>query len=322
MDLKNKMPDQIRRNFLKHAGFAGLTALTIPPLLSGFSNAGNLLAACPATSPDRYGAGPFDWKSSGWAGALPETTQISPLNEPGTPLKILGTVKSTLECEGALPRGIANAEIEVWQADNNGCYSHPQSCGTGPDYHLYGKIITNETGDFSFNTILPGNYPGRPRHLHLRIKLPDSRELITQLYFEGDPLNATDFGSSDPTAENRIIPLTTDPQNGSLSGTWFIFFDELASQALSPKQRDFLNNPSRFFIRRAGPGVLIVINKFNEKKTYQLELFGISGNLIEKWGRVGPQTYWEPRIRKSGVYFGRLKINEKVFSRKFVLGAG
>jgi protocatechuate 3,4-dioxygenase beta subunit len=34
-----------------------------------------------------------------------------------------------------------------------------------------------------FNTILPGEYPGRPRHIHYRVSHKGHATVVTQLYF-------------------------------------------------------------------------------------------------------------------------------------------
>ena len=46
---------------------------------------------------------------------------------------------------------------------------------------------------FSLETILPGIYPGRTRHLHVIVQAPDGRPLVTQLYFPGEKENEDDW---------------------------------------------------------------------------------------------------------------------------------
>ena len=41
-------------------------------------------------------------------------------------------------------------------------------------------------------TIVPGGYPGRTRHFHVKVQRPGGRVLTTQLYFPGEPLNRRD----------------------------------------------------------------------------------------------------------------------------------
>ena len=56
------------------------------------------------------------------------------------------------------------------------------------------RLITDETGYYEFETIYPGRYetsPGRyrPAHIHYWVRSNGYAELITQLYFTGDPWN-------------------------------------------------------------------------------------------------------------------------------------
>ncbi|MGH3322486.1 MAG: hypothetical protein ACRDN9_20380, partial [Streptosporangiaceae bacterium] len=41
-------------------------------------------------------------------------------------------------------------------------------------------------------TIVPGLYPGRTRHVHVKAQAPYEPILTTQLYFPGEPRNRTD----------------------------------------------------------------------------------------------------------------------------------
>jgi len=91
---------------------------------------------------------------------------------------------------------IQDAMIELWQADNNGCYIHSNGVQRGkerdPGFQGYGKIITNEKGEYRFRTIKPGLYTGRTIHWHLAVKQGDKRMLTTQLFIEGVPQNDKD----------------------------------------------------------------------------------------------------------------------------------
>jgi protocatechuate 3,4-dioxygenase beta subunit len=39
---------------------------------------------------------------------------------------------------------------------------------------------------------MPGLYPGRTRHIHVRVQAPDQPILTTQLYFPDEPTNQLD----------------------------------------------------------------------------------------------------------------------------------
>jgi protocatechuate 3,4-dioxygenase beta subunit len=95
---------------------------------------------------------------------------------------------------------VAGAIVEIWQACASGRYNHPGDPNPAPldgQFQYFGRALTDANGRYHFKTIKPGSYPAsgdweRPPHIHFRVLHPDHHELITQLYFEGEPLNATD----------------------------------------------------------------------------------------------------------------------------------
>ncbi len=80
---------------------------------------------------------------------------------------------------------IAHALVDFWQADAQGVYDN-----TG--YRLRGHQFTDEAGRYALETVVPGLYPGRTRHLHVKVQAPNQPVLTTQLYFPGESYNATD----------------------------------------------------------------------------------------------------------------------------------
>ena len=95
---------------------------------------------------------------------------------------------------------VANAELEIWQANAVGRYNHPGDQGTpplDPNFEGYAKIRTGADGSYQFKTVKPAAYPtgidgwSRPPHIHFDIKGRTSR-LITQMYFAGEALNEKD----------------------------------------------------------------------------------------------------------------------------------
>lgn len=80
---------------------------------------------------------------------------------------------------------IANVLLDFWQADNAGAYDNRT-------YRFRGHQYTNAQGAFSLTTIVPGLYPGRTRHIHVKAQAPGRPILTTQLYFPGEPRNNTD----------------------------------------------------------------------------------------------------------------------------------
>src|SRR5215470_13458200 len=78
-----------------------------------------------------------------------------------------------------------HALLDLWHADADGHYDNQ-------GYRLRGHQFTDAQGRFVFETIVPGLYPGRTRHFHLKVQAPSRDILTTQLYFPGEPQNARD----------------------------------------------------------------------------------------------------------------------------------
>ncbi|MDP3898510.1 MAG: protocatechuate 3,4-dioxygenase subunit beta [Mesorhizobium sp.] len=95
--------------------------------------------------------------------------------------------------------GVPGALLEFWQANAGGRYRHKKEgymAPLDPNFGGCGRTITAEDGSYSFRTIKPGPYPWpngpndwRPAHIHFSIFGHGfAQRLITQMYFEGDPL--------------------------------------------------------------------------------------------------------------------------------------
>ena len=96
-------------------------------------------------------------------------------------------------------RPVPHALIEVWQANAAGRYAHVRDgylAPLDPNFSGCGRCVSDADGRYLFRTIKPGPYPWpnngsdwRPAHIHLSIfGEAFAQRLITQLYFEGDPL--------------------------------------------------------------------------------------------------------------------------------------
>jgi protocatechuate 3,4-dioxygenase beta subunit len=112
----------------------------------------------------------------------PRSPQRSDLREPGIsgqPVELFGQVLS-LSC-----RPVAGALVDLWHADDHGEYDNK-------GFHLRGHIFTDAEGRYAFRTILPGLYPGRTRHYHVKVQAPARPVLTTQFYFPDEPLNKDD----------------------------------------------------------------------------------------------------------------------------------
>jgi protocatechuate 3,4-dioxygenase beta subunit len=97
----------------------------------------------------------------------------------GTKLLLTGTVVTT----NCAP--VAKALVDVWQADTGGNYDNS-------GFNFRGHLYTDAQGGYQFETVIPGLYPGRTRHIHVKVQAPGGKILTTQLYFPGEPRNASD----------------------------------------------------------------------------------------------------------------------------------
>ena len=96
-------------------------------------------------------------------------------------------------------KGIAGALLEFWQANAGGRYRHKREgylAALDPNFGGCGRTITDEDGYYRFRTVKPGAYPWpngvndwRPAHIHFSVFGHGfAQRLITQMYFEGDPM--------------------------------------------------------------------------------------------------------------------------------------
>ena len=100
-------------------------------------------------------------------------------------------------------RGVPNALVEVWQANAGGRYRHKKDtyiAPIDPNFGGCGRVLTDRDGHYFYRTIKPGPYPWRnsvndwrPAHIHYAVSGSGwAQRLVTQMYFEGDPLIAQD----------------------------------------------------------------------------------------------------------------------------------
>jgi len=180
---KTKQTKRTRREFLQ-----GLFAIPVTLALAVW---GRRTEAAPAAAiqsgtkpptPDcgddddvtpRQTEGPFYTPES------PERTSLLTPGITGTAITLTGLVLTT-DC-----KPVAHALVDFWHADDNGVYDNV-------GYKLRGHQFTDEAGRYTLKTIVPGLYPGRTRHFHVKVQAPNQRILTTQLYFPGEPRNKTD----------------------------------------------------------------------------------------------------------------------------------
>jgi catechol 1,2-dioxygenase len=122
------------------------------------------------------------------------------------------------DCKTPLP----NALVEIWHCNAAGEYDNESE-----DFLQRGRLLTNAQGEYTFHTIVPGKYLNgrlyRPSHIHYRVTEKHSRELISQIYFAGDPHITTDPWASDKKAEHRILPISPRAVVGDLEVLFDIY---------------------------------------------------------------------------------------------------
>lgn len=167
-----------RRTFLARLG----ALLALSPLAAIRDLPARLIASCDPTS--RTTEGPYYRAGAPFRAAIAEGVE-------GEPLVVTGRVVAGPDCEP-----VANAVLDVWQADANGKYDVNLTAVDRAAYRLRGKVRTAEDGTFRFETIRPAPYAigggVRPAHIHVIVSADGRSSLVTELFFEGDPHLASD----------------------------------------------------------------------------------------------------------------------------------
>jgi protocatechuate 3,4-dioxygenase, beta subunit len=139
---------------------------------------------------------------------------------------------------------VAEAVVELWQADHNGCYLHSRGLQHGkerdPLFQGYGKITTNQKGEYRFRTIKPGHYTGRTIHWHIAVNQKGKRVLTTQLFIAGVAQNDGDGVLKKMGTEEQRISVIREflpPASGSeeLVATWDIVLGATPQEPRPPR---------------------------------------------------------------------------------------
>lgn len=120
----------------------------------------------------------------------PGSPRRASLLEPGLGgrrLILAGTVRAL---DGA---PVPGACLDFWHADPAGAYHD-----TGD--RLRGHQVADGRGRYTLRTVMPRAYPGRTRHVHVKVQASGFRPLTTQLYFPGERANARD-----PLFDPRLV---------------------------------------------------------------------------------------------------------------------
>lgn len=187
-----------RRGFLK----LGTSAAGVLVLANPVTKA--LAASCGITPPQT--SGPFYPGES----QFHQDTDLTKI--PGHSERALGQI---IYVQGKVVdancRPIAGATVEIWQACASGRYNNSadtNSAPLDPNFKYWAEAVTDQNGEYRFKTVIPGAYPAdtnwtRPPHIHFKVSRLGYRELITQMYFKGEPLNNSDLILKDVPASER-----------------------------------------------------------------------------------------------------------------------
>src|SRR2546425_6408770 len=109
---------------------------------------------------------------------------------------------------------VPEAKLEIWQTDHLGHYDLD-------GYRYRATLISDAGGKYSFDSVMPGDYPDRVcQHIHYLVTAPGHKTITTQLYFATDPVFEGDPGrnfSREPLLASaelvRPVVLRGDPKN-------------------------------------------------------------------------------------------------------------
>jgi protocatechuate 3,4-dioxygenase beta subunit len=182
-------PDETRRSLLRAIAWTPIVLAT-PRLLGLAGCSGSADATAEPTDPsadptlacvddDDAEATLAETEGPYFTPDSPERTSLLESGLEGTLLTLSGLVL-TRRCQP-----VEGALLDFWQADDAGNYDNE-------GYRLRGHQFTDASGAFRLETIVPGLYPGRTRHIHVKVQAPGEPILTTQLFFPGEERNASD----------------------------------------------------------------------------------------------------------------------------------
>lgn len=160
-------------------------------ILAGGIVAATGLAFTPHDVFAQQGIAPTPGCQDGDEPTIPETE--GPYFKPQSPLRSdlrePGIMGRAVELSGQVLtracRPVAGALVDLWHANDSGEYDNK-------GFRLRGHVFTDADGRYSFHTIVPGLYPGRTRHYHVKVQAPGEAVLTTQFYFPNEERNRSD----------------------------------------------------------------------------------------------------------------------------------
>ncbi|MGB1248671.1 MAG: hypothetical protein ACPG4Z_07280 [Chitinophagales bacterium] len=189
-----------RREFIKIGSISVIAISTFGCAVA--KNESEFVGDC-ATTTDILG--PF------YRANAPVTQDLTFDGQVGTQVTIVGKVY-TDDCETPL----SDVKVEIWHADDEGEYDNNSN-----DFLQRAQWTTITNGEYQFKTIVPGRYLNgaqfRPHHFHFRVTHDTHKELVSQIYIQGDPYIENDPWAGAENAEKRILAMTEDEnQNNTI----------------------------------------------------------------------------------------------------------
>lgn len=127
---------------------------------------------CSSVTPESE-EGPFFRQGS------PQQSSLLAASTPDVRLSLTGIVRSSA-CQP-----IQGALLDFWHADSQGRYDMV-------GFDLRGHQYSDDQGRYRLETIVPGTYPGRTRHIHVKLQRAGGKLVTTELYFPEEPRNGSD----------------------------------------------------------------------------------------------------------------------------------
>ena len=202
------MTFQVRRSWI-------LGVILLMTACGGKPSAGPVTTVKPTAAASATAAG------SGACSGQPTPAQTEgPYFKPGSPMRTSlvapGMAGTRLALSGRVLsrdcRPNSGARLDFWQADSSGNYDNA-------GYRLRGNQSTGPDGRYVLETIVPGKYPGRTEHIHVKLQAPGSGALTTQLYFPGVSAN-----QQDSIFDARLL-LKVQPSATGLTATFDFILD-------------------------------------------------------------------------------------------------
>ncbi len=166
------------------------------------ATAGQVLAPTPTCSSKTNQTTLAETEGPYFKPSSPERTSLLETSISGTKLTVTGYVLTT-DCQP-----VKGALLDFWQANASGQYDNS-------GFKLRGHQYTDANGIFKLETVVPGLYPGRTRHIHVKVQAPSQSILTTQLFFPNEPQN-----QRDSIFHQELLMQVQDLSGGSKQGNF------------------------------------------------------------------------------------------------------